>query len=228
MKESFGGQLLSSDIFLRPKSFSMVGNVIVTSLRLRRFIDAAPYMIKAAKTLQVFYPNLIHVTCLLMVHRLAEEAPARIKAYKEKLPNLPLPPEPVITRWGTWIEAVLFFNKHFEAIKGVATVIALLSSGSHACTYLLQNTNKILSRLAWLYKTEYNKIKVTFTKSEARLERTFRYNRYPIPSQEASNALVTPLALRVSMGDNDRLLPHGSYPRLPLNYDIKKIFPSLC
>ncbi|GBP24909.1 hypothetical protein EVAR_12573_1 [Eumeta japonica] len=103
--------------------------------------DAAPYMIKAAKALQVFYPNLIHVTCFAHgVHRLAEEvrftfgnvnklisstkkgflkAPARIKAYKEKLPNLPLPPEPVITRWGTWIEAVLFYNEHFEAIKGV-------------------------------------------------------------------------------------------------------------
>lgn len=103
--------------------------------------DAAPYMIKAAKALQVFYPNLIHVTCFAHgVHRLAEEvrstfgnvnelisstkkvflkAPARIKDYKEKLPNLPLPPEPVITRWGTWIEAVLFYNEHFEAIKGV-------------------------------------------------------------------------------------------------------------
>lgn len=103
--------------------------------------DAAPYMIKAAKVLQVFYPNLIHVTCFAHgVHRLAEEvrstfgnvnklissakkvflkAPARNNAYKEKLPNVPLPPEPVVTRWGTWIEAVLFYNEHFEAIKGV-------------------------------------------------------------------------------------------------------------
>lgn len=103
--------------------------------------DAAPYMIKAAKALQVFYPNLIHVTCFAHgVHRLAEEvrstfgnvnklisstkkvflkAPARTKAYKEKIPNVPLPPEPVVTRWGTWIEAVLFYNEHFEAIQGV-------------------------------------------------------------------------------------------------------------
>lgn len=103
--------------------------------------DAAPYMIKAAKALQVFYPNLIHVTCFAHgVHRLAEEvrssfgnvnqlisstkkvflkAPARIKAYKEKLPNVPLPPEPVVTRWGTWIEAAIFYNEHFNAIKGV-------------------------------------------------------------------------------------------------------------
>lgn len=103
--------------------------------------DAAPYMIKAAKALQVFYPNLIHVTCFAHgVHRLAEEvrcmfgnvnnlisstkkvflkSPARIKAYKEKLPSVPLPPEPVVTRWGTWLEAVVFYNQHFDAIKGV-------------------------------------------------------------------------------------------------------------
>lgn len=88
--------------------------------------DAAPYMIKAAKALQVFYPNLIHVTCFAHgVHRLAEEvrctfgkvnklisstkkvflkSPARIKAYKEKLPTVPLPPEPVVTPWGTWLK----------------------------------------------------------------------------------------------------------------------------
>ncbi|KAF9424328.1 hypothetical protein HW555_000467 [Spodoptera exigua] len=103
--------------------------------------NAAPYMIKAAKALQVFYPNLIHVTCFDHgVHQLAEEvrstfgdvnelisstkkvflkAPARTKTYKEKIPNVPLPPEPDVTRWGTWIEAVLFYNEHFEAIQGV-------------------------------------------------------------------------------------------------------------
>jgi len=36
--------------------------------------DAAPYMIKAAKALQLLYPKMIHVTCLARVlHRVAEE-----------------------------------------------------------------------------------------------------------------------------------------------------------
>ena len=36
--------------------------------------DAAPYMIKAAKTLQLLYPKMIHVTCLAHpLHRVAEE-----------------------------------------------------------------------------------------------------------------------------------------------------------
>jgi hypothetical protein len=45
------------------------------------------------------------------------KSPSRIQIYKETLPGLPLPPEPVITRWGTWIEAVIFNVNNYEGIK---------------------------------------------------------------------------------------------------------------
>lgn len=67
--------------------------------------DAAPYMVKAAQALQVFFPNLIHITCMAhALHRVSEEvrlkyenvdtlissvkkvfvkAPLRIQKYKE-------------------------------------------------------------------------------------------------------------------------------------------------
>jgi hypothetical protein len=36
--------------------------------------DAAPYMIKTAKALQLLYPKMVHVTCLAhALHRVAEE-----------------------------------------------------------------------------------------------------------------------------------------------------------
>jgi hypothetical protein len=36
--------------------------------------DAAPYMIKAVKALQLLYPKMVHVTCLAhALHRVAEE-----------------------------------------------------------------------------------------------------------------------------------------------------------
>src|SRR5258705_13193929 len=66
--------------------------------------------------------NLVHVTCLAHgLNRVAEsirmqhpqinglisnvkkvllKSPLRVQIYKEKLPDVPLPPEPVITRWG--------------------------------------------------------------------------------------------------------------------------------
>lgn len=77
-------------------------------------------MIKAGKTLKVFFPNMIHVTCLaLMFQRIAEKmrglfpnvnalvnnfkkvflkAPHRVEVYKDILPNVALPPEPKLTR----------------------------------------------------------------------------------------------------------------------------------
>lgn len=101
--------------------------------------DAAAYMIAAGQLLKPFYPNLTHLTCLVHgLHRVAEEvrklfptvntlissvkkvflkAPSRISVFREKLPDTPLPPEPVITRWGTWLKAVKYYAKNFEQMK---------------------------------------------------------------------------------------------------------------
>ncbi|GBP58412.1 hypothetical protein EVAR_39101_1 [Eumeta japonica] len=45
--------------------------------------------------------------------------------------------------------------------------------------------------------------------------------RYPIPFPEAGNALMTPLRLRVSMGDDDHLLSNDSPIYLRFEYAIK-------
>ncbi|CAI6360338.1 unnamed protein product [Macrosiphum euphorbiae] len=34
-------------------------------------------------------------------------------------PDLTLPPEPIITRWGTWLSAVLYYSNNFEKIRNV-------------------------------------------------------------------------------------------------------------
>jgi len=103
--------------------------------------DAAPYMVKTGDVLKVFYPNIIHVICVAhMLNRVAEKvreihiminklinnvkksflkAPSRVQVYKELLPGVSLPPEPIITRWGTWIEAVIFTSKNYVGIKAV-------------------------------------------------------------------------------------------------------------
>jgi hypothetical protein len=39
------------------------------------------------------------------------------------LPGLPLPPKPVITRWGIWIEAVIFNANNYESIKSVIELL---------------------------------------------------------------------------------------------------------
>jgi len=103
--------------------------------------DAAPYMVKAGNMLTAFFPKLVHLTCLVHgFHRVSEtircnysavdqliatikkiflKAPSRISKFKEMYPDLNLPPEPIITRWGTWLEAVQYYCDHFEKIKNV-------------------------------------------------------------------------------------------------------------
>jgi hypothetical protein len=108
------------------------------------YLDAATYMLKAVTALKVFYPNLIHFTCLAYgLQRVAEEirakfpqvnnfdgkrkvflkTPHQVQSYKQHLPDAPLPPGPVPTRWGTWTEAVTFYSEYSETVKSVVAKI---------------------------------------------------------------------------------------------------------
>jgi hypothetical protein len=42
-----------------------------------------------------------------------------VQVHKEILPNVPLPPEPVLNRWGTWLKAAVFNCNNFEGFKNV-------------------------------------------------------------------------------------------------------------
>lgn len=95
--------------------------------------DAAPYMVKAAGVIKTFYSKILHVTCLAHgLHLIAEEvrkcfpnvdklisnikkiflkSPYRVSFLKNEASGLPLPPEPIITRWGTWLNAAVYYCK---------------------------------------------------------------------------------------------------------------------
>jgi hypothetical protein len=103
--------------------------------------DATPYMVKAGRAIKVFYSKMEHVTCLAhALHRVAEEikkhfpkvdqlisnckkiflkAPSRVQIFKEIAPNIPLPPQPVLTRWRTWLTAAFYYCEHFGIIKNI-------------------------------------------------------------------------------------------------------------
>jgi len=103
--------------------------------------DAAPYMVKAGQVLKSFYTKMIHVTCAVHgLHRVAEEvrgqfstvdkiissvkkifrkAPSRLLLFKTEAPNISLPPEPILTRWGSWINAAVYYCENFKIIHHV-------------------------------------------------------------------------------------------------------------
>lgn len=103
--------------------------------------DAAPYMIKAGKSIGMLYSKMVHITCVAHgVHRVAEEIwgqfsnvdkliakvkqiflkyPARVLFFKNKAPKIPLPPQPIITCWGTWVKSVSYYCEYFKEIKNI-------------------------------------------------------------------------------------------------------------
>ena len=99
--------------------------------------DSASYMVSSTKTLKVMYPNLSHVFCLLhLLHNCA----MRIKCHFPKVNKLissvkasivknntrkalfigmKLPPEPIVTRWGSWLEAGIYYTENVEKVKQI-------------------------------------------------------------------------------------------------------------
>lgn len=113
-------------------------NLKITRENLELLIsDAAPYMVKAGRQLKNFYPKLQHITCLShLIHNFC----LRIKSYfpdidfliaslkaatvknatrKEEFHHIGLPPNPIITRWGSWIEAAQYYSEHFIEVKRI-------------------------------------------------------------------------------------------------------------
>ncbi len=136
--------------------------------------DAAPYMKKAARALQVIFPSMIFITCLAHgLHRVAEEvrklypnvdslisnakkvflkANSRVEKFKEMAPGLPLPPQPVITRWGTWVEAAIYYAKNFEIFSSVMQQFDDDAASSIKITKRLLTKNSVKLELTYIYE----------------------------------------------------------------------------
>jgi len=112
--------------------------------------DQAKYMIKAVNSIRNLFPNIHHISCIVhALHLVCEDirnsfenadkfvanfkkilskSPKRIQKYK-KSTELPLPPQPVVTRWGTWLNTCFF---HIDNFKKIKTFLQKLSDESKA------------------------------------------------------------------------------------------------
>ena len=101
--------------------------------------DAARCMSSAGKTLKELYLSLMHVTCVVhLLHNCAvrvrahfkniDQVIATIKAATIKNKDckqdfddagLPSPPDPVITRWATWLRAALYYSENLAAVRTI-------------------------------------------------------------------------------------------------------------
>ena len=100
--------------------------------------DAARYMSLADKTLKELYPSLMHVNCVAHLLRncamrvraqfknikvIATIKAATIKNKDRKKDfhdaGLPSLPDPVITKWETWLRAALYYSENLPAVRTI-------------------------------------------------------------------------------------------------------------
>lgn len=139
--------------------------------------------------LKVLFPKMVHVTCLAhALHRIAElvrcnyplvnrlissaksvflKAPKRVEKFKAMYPDLPLPPLPVATRWGTWLDATEYYSAHLEEITRVIMEFDETEAQSIAeCKEILNNV-ELKHSVAYI-ATKFTMLSTTINKLETR------------------------------------------------------------
>ena len=107
--------------------------------------DATKYMIAAGITLKSLYPKLFYVTCVVhLLHNCAmkikfyfedvDQLIAKVKVVtiknktrQAKFSAIGYPSQPVPTRWGSWLNAALYYAKNLSEVKAI--VECFVSSG---------------------------------------------------------------------------------------------------
>lgn len=97
--------------------------------------DSASYMVKAGKMLKLKYKDLFHITCFAhLLHNCAAKVQLSYNAVNDlissmrmcllrsaerlsKFETIEIPPDVVLTRWGSWLSAALYYAKNFVEIK---------------------------------------------------------------------------------------------------------------
>lgn len=74
-------------------------------------------MHRVAEEIRIHFPNADEL--INNVKKVFLKAPSRVQIFKTMAPDVPLPPRPVLTRWGTWLNASMYYCDHFELIKEI-------------------------------------------------------------------------------------------------------------
>ena len=95
-----------------------------------------------------------------------KKSPRRINLFKETLVYLSLPPEPVVTRWGTWLTKAIYHATHFESLKKVIFKLEDDCFAITECKKLIMNS-RVINSLAYI-KANFSNIVDSITELEGR------------------------------------------------------------
>ena len=103
--------------------------------------DAAAYMVKAGQILKMLYEDCFHITCFAhLLHNCAlrvksfysdvdnliaavKSLTVKNKTRKELFSDIGYPPVPIVTRWGSWLEAACFYAKNLPEVRNIVEAI---------------------------------------------------------------------------------------------------------
>jgi hypothetical protein len=123
-----------------------------------------PSLNRVAETIRLQFP-LVNAL-ISQGKKIFLKAPLRVQIFKEKMPGIPLPPQPVLTRWGTWLDAAMYYADNFEGFKEVVLDFSKSTSQSiKDCQTVLKN-QEIKQNLAFL-KANYKFVSTTIKKLES-------------------------------------------------------------
>ncbi|KAG7161110.1 CGG triplet repeat-binding protein 1-like 11 [Homarus americanus] len=94
-------------------------------------------------------------------------APSRTARFSEIAPSTPLPPSPVVTRWGSWIDAATYYGKNFDVIEAVIATFDPEEAQSIQESKILLETEGIKESLLFI-ATNFVCISSTITRLEER------------------------------------------------------------
>ena len=99
--------------------------------------DAAPYMVRSGKDLKIFYPNMFNVTCTAhLLHNCClrirsnfqnvdflissvKAATVKNRTRRSKFAHIGTPPQPVLTRWGSWLKAASYYAANLVELRNI-------------------------------------------------------------------------------------------------------------
>jgi hypothetical protein len=74
---------------------------------------------RVAEEIRGNYPDVNKL--ISNVKKIFIKAPLRVQKFKEIAPSVSLPPEPVLTRWGTWLQAAVYYCINYSEIEKVVS-----------------------------------------------------------------------------------------------------------
>jgi len=95
------------------------------------------------------------------------KVPSRTQTLKSVASDIPLSPQPILTRWSTWFDAALYYCKHFEIIKQVIDMLDKNDAESiKKCKQILKSNN-LEANLSFIM-SNYGFISTSITRLETK------------------------------------------------------------